>query len=184
MQEIENTEFTKWRSSAVPFSNKSAGSTVFEEDLLCNSAKDMFVLILESEQRSPLSGENSLFSCTASSMKINIVPASATRSRKPGVNVKLENYTVRMEVGNVLEVKDGISGKYILNNAASLTCEFLTHNVRTCQLRSLSLLKGHSPLFVHLRRTGAALLEASSGLRRGSTWLSTRCCVARRMARD
>ncbi len=68
----------------------------------------MFVLIRESEQRSPL------FFCTGSLIQINITPASAIRSRRPGVNVKLDEYTVRMEVDNVSEVKDGIDGTYNL----------------------------------------------------------------------
>ncbi len=42
------------------------------------------------------------------------MPASAIRSRRPGVNVKLDEYTVRMGVDNVPEVIDGIDGKYKL----------------------------------------------------------------------
>ncbi len=80
------------------------------EDVMCDSAKDRFVLIRESEKKPPL------FFCTGTLSQIKVTPAAATRPRRPGVNVKLDEYTVRIDVDNVLEVKEGMDGKRNANS--------------------------------------------------------------------
>ncbi len=75
----QNIQFANLLRSAVPISKETAVSMVFEEDVMCDSAKDRFVLIRESEKKPPL------FFCTGTLSQINALPAAAIRARRPGV---------------------------------------------------------------------------------------------------